>query len=197
MRADDATADAAAARQRAVQSVRARVAPMAGSWLGASACVQIALSCSTREPQDLLEILFNRQVVRAFADAEAVKRAQLRPKEWAALFGAASQATRSAPLEALALQPKFRKTCDRLGVSLRCTVNESTQKQLWQKLWTRAACYVGLHALDCEELVGESIGGIVRADSRRLEDIRAEIEDNGADLLLLSQAIVALGDTAT
>lgn len=197
MRTDDVAADAAAARQRAVTKIRNRVAAVAGSWLSASACVQIAIACATRDPKELLDVLFSSQVARAVSDPPVAKLIAITEREWKSLFGATGHATRSGPLEQLVLQPSFRSTAERLGVSLRCTICESSQSKLWARLWTRTACFVALHMNECEDLIGTSIGGVVRADSRRLEDMRAELEDNGFDSLLVSHAIVALADTAT
>jgi hypothetical protein len=189
------TADVAAARQRAVAGIRDRVTATSGSWLGSSECLQVAIACAARDSDELLGVLFAPKIAR---DALARKKhLSITEHEWNDLFGATSHATRDASLPALNAQPLFRETVRKLGIALRCTVCESTQSKMWERTWTKAACYVSLHMEPCEELIALSIGGVVRADSRRLEDMRAEQEDLGIDSLLVSQAIVTLAETAT
>ena len=39
------------------------------------------------------------------------------------------------------------------------------------------------------------VGGMVRADERRLEDLRNDIQDRGLDILMMAQAVTALAST--
>ena len=178
------------ARQVVVQSIRSRVAKVTGNWLGDSECVQVAIACACTEPLDVLGVLFTRHVTSQIA--AKLQELAITTHEWAALFAHDVGHTRVLEASTAAGAAVFKSEADRLAQALRSTLAETIQKTTWQRPVTRLATYVGMHFENHEEAVGAAIGGIVRSDLRRLEDLRAEMEERGMETMSLSAMVVAL-----
>lgn len=178
------------ARQRTLTDVRTRVHTHVGTWLNDHECIQVALCASLREAEEATEFLFRKEVAKA--TLEKKRQLALNLHEWDALFGAPAVATNPASVERLAADGEFKSMLERLGTALRCTTEEKELKQTWGRGWTKAACVIAMHTDSHEDLVASSVGSVVRADSRRLEELRNEIDDDEAETMMLSSAIVAL-----
>jgi hypothetical protein len=186
--------DAAALRQRAVSDIRTRVVKVAGTWLSTAECVQVALACATREPENVLGVLFNPRVSAA-ATANATMLA-ITHDEWQSLYGVSARQTRPGTVDAVLAEPVVAATVDRLCNALRCTLLEPQQSRGWQSSWRRLVCFASLHtASEAELFIDASLGGLVRSDARRLEDLFDAC--SACDELVVSQALVALAESAT
>ena len=182
-------------RQAAVAGIRARVQEYVGSWLGDAEAVQVALACATRDPAELLDYVASKEAARrakAGAKALAITSAEL-----TALFGSAATPAKGEPIAAVVATPGFRAEEAKLGAALRCTVAESGPSAAWARPCCRLACHYAMHMQRHEEALHTALGGFVRADSRRLDDVRADVEDAGPDLMLLALTIVALSESVS
>lgn len=78
----------------------------------------------------------------------------------------------------------------RVQRALVCTLNEKVQSQKWSVPINQILVYIALHAKDhVEERVGAILGGLVRTDERKLEDVRAELECEVGRITSLAHAI--------
>lgn len=177
-------------RQGALTSVRGRTHGVVGTWLKDGECVQMAAACAFRDAGDLLDFLFPRHVAK-IASANAPSLA-ITADEWCALFGADAQPAAPIQMEPLSRDASFRTNVANLCNALRCTVTEQSQQRCWSRLWTQAACLVAMHVDTHEESLAMCLGNVVRADSRRLEELRTTIDDTGVDCMLLGQTLHAL-----
>jgi hypothetical protein len=177
-------------RQKACAAICGRVASQVASWPTPVEMVQIALACSTRQPAELLQFMFSRGLARA-ATAKAADLA-VKEEEWAALFGTASRPSGVGAVGALQREPELQEGVLKIQNALRCTVAETAQGQAWARPWTRTAAFLAMHTDEHEQLITHSVGNIVRADCRRLDDLRAEIEDSNWDTVLLASVVSAL-----
>ena len=86
----------------------------------------------------------------------------------------------------------------RLEEALVCTLGEAAPAGIWKKHpGVRLAAAVALHRdEDATEALSAVLGGLVAADSRRVEDLKTSIEDAGVDLIYVSEAVSALGECA-
>jgi len=192
---DFGSTEVSAARQRAVADIRQRVAENVASWLSDTECVELALAASTREPAELLGFLFKPQLARAAAPK--LKLLAITLDEWAALFGSTARPTKTTLLERVLQEDKFVSSVKTLQNALRCTIGEEAQGSTWSRAWTKASCYVGMHSETHEECIAVCLGNVVRADSRRLEELRVIIDDDGLETMLLGQMLSALADSVT
>jgi hypothetical protein len=187
------SAEATQARLAAVAQIRARVGPALGNWLRDDECVQIALASATRAHADLTEFLFNTQVAKAAS--KQAKALAITPLEWEALYGWKARPTRSKKLEGALAEPMFANFSTKLHTSLRTTISEKEQHQIWTRGWSRAACVFAAHVEKHEDFLSTSLGNLVRGDLRRLEDLRTEVDDDGVDVMLLGQVIASLAES--
>ena len=166
-----------------------------GSWISDKECVQLAMCCATREPNELLELLFNRDVERA--SKAAAKAVAITAEEFEALFGVKARATREGSIAAVLSEQTFARDSERLGSALRGTVAETAQGAALARPWTPVSAHYAMPLHAHEESVAATLGSVVRADTRRLDDFRAELEDAGIDAMLMGSVVVALSETVT
>lgn len=192
---DAGAAEAATVRQQAMAAIRGRAQQYVGSWVKDSECVQIALASATREPGEMLEFLFSKATARLAA--AHTKHLAITAGEWGALFGAHARPTRTGTMDALITDVDFQSSVTQMQNALRCTVGERSIGESWGRNWTRAACIFAMHTEGHEDLLASSLGSVVKADSRRLDDYRSELEEEGMDTMFVGQVLVALADTVT
>lgn len=180
------------ARQRALAEIRGRVQQHVASWFKDSECVQIALSASLREPEETMQFLFRKEV----AKASMLKRKQLalNVHEWDALFGSLAVANSPSAIENVASDEQFKTMLKRIEAALRCTIEERELNATWARPWTKAACVVAMHTETHEDMMSSSLGSVVRADSRRIEELRNEIDDDETETMMLANSLVALAN---
>lgn len=186
---------AATLRQQAVVNIRSRATELLGSWVKDADGVQIAMACAMRAPTELLEFMLSAHHARA-ASKHAAELA-IRPDEWAALFGAGARMTKCEELGGrLGAVDKLRGV-PALASALRCTIAEATQGSAWARTWTKTACLVAMHMEAHEETLALSLGNVVRADLRRLEDLRCMLDDDGIGEMAVAQMLEALAHSVT
>ena len=184
--------EASAVRQAAARAICVRVRESVAGWLTDRMCMQVAICASMRTCDELLSFLLKAHVARGAVAAS--KTLLLSPSEWDALFGHQASPCQTSPLADVRADPRFVHSCGRVQSALRCTVGESGQGALWQRPLTKAACALAMHMDRYEEFITSSLGNVVRADLRRLEDLRCTMEDEGVDVVLVAQLVQALAD---
>lgn len=179
-------------RNEIVRALYERVCECAGSSLVESEALAVSVALTAvRDREELVGMLLNSVLAKRVlenADKAAVKDA-----EWEAVFGKGMFVHRDGGVSDVALSEDFKKTSSLLQSALRCSLVEKQVKEAWDRPVSRAGCYVALHSQNAEDRVAMCLGGMVRADSRRLDDVRSTIEDEGADHLLLCKVAIALG----
>lgn len=182
-------------RLGAVNTIRGRAVSHIGSWLGDKECIQVALCCATRDSEPLLEFLFNRDVEKAAK--RATGNLAVTDREFEDLFGAKARSTREGSITNVVADSNFNATSQRLESALRCTLHEAIQGGLWSRPWTKVSTYYAMHLEAHEDAIASTLGSVIRADTRRLDDLRAELDEAGIDAMLMSRVIVALSETVT
>ena len=57
---------------------------------------------------------------------------------------------------------------------------------------------MAIHSEQHEEYIASCLGNVVKADSRRLEELQVAVEDDmGHETMLLGQVVVALAESVT
>jgi hypothetical protein len=182
-------------RQQAVVNIRSRTSELLGSWIRDIDAIQISMACATRTSTELLEFMLNPQ--HAKVAVKNTKALAIDAEEWAALFGAGAKMTNGTQIGAKMASVDKLSRMQSLASALRCTVAEKTQGCVWARTWTRAACLVAMHMETHEETLAACLGNVVRADLRRLEDLRCELDDNGVGVMTLAQIVEALARSVT
>ena len=181
------------ARESAAAAVQHRVHAVLGSTVSAQECLAISIAASCLRDRDaVLGFLLS---TAAFRSVEShLDSVALKDAEWNAFFGLESVRTATATLAELCKDVSFLKQERQVASSLRCSLVEAASKERWKSAASRVACYVALHSESAEERISATLGCLVRSDCRRLDDARSLLEDEGADEMLLSQAVVGLAE---
>lgn len=186
----------AAQRLATVSKLIKRVEEHLSTTLGSTDCVAVCVASSfPRDREELLEFLLSPVLSKAalvHADELALKE-----DEWSALFGKDSALVRESSVLAVTNDIDFKKHTDALSDALRCSLTESASRAAWQRPSCRLSCYIALYTDSSEEWMAHVLGGLVKADTRRLDDVRCSIEDNETDHMLLSRSVIALASCVT
>jgi hypothetical protein len=179
------------AMETALSGVCQRAAAVA-PWLTKAECVQLSMCLATSYASDFVAFLFNGSVQRAAAAAPALA---MSVAEFEALFGIEVRAPCGSTFEEVAKE--IDEASCQLQHALRCTLAETAQGAAWQRARTRLAAHFSMHTPLHDEFLRGSLGSLVCSDCRRLDDLRADLEDAGADVVTASRVIVALSQMAT
>ena len=183
-----------AARQRAVAAIRARVLGVGtGSWFSDAEHVQLAIASAMGVASELVPVLFSGAVqttARPHAAALAITE-----DEWKALFGADVRPFRESNVTKCAARPACADVLARLERALRCTTSEASEGRAWQSMWSRLAVYIALHTTSPQPLIASTLGNFVGGDSRRLEELAVELDDEGVDTLMLAEVLDCMSRT--
>ena len=188
----------------ALQGVRERTQDLVAVKLPDASSLALALACGSVEAQDLVGYGFEGTVRR---DAlAALPKLALSDDEFGVIFGTRDPA-RPAPyatmpcrrLKALSEGEDAHRVRFRQEVSLTCTLLEPAQRAAWERLpAVRLAAFAALvRATDSEECVHSVVGGLVKADARRVDDHKSDVEDAGLDIVFVSELLTALAEAAT
>ena len=171
--------------------IRARIGNGVSRLITDAEVLTIGLAASCGNSRELLEYLLDRHLSKELARLKTHDIAVTLP-EFQALF-AAFRPIRVDTVSAVLQDCAFKAFVSRLQTQLQCTVMERDQKAAWSMTPIRVLAYVAIHAeVDTEERVGCALGGVVRADLRRLEDLRASLEGEAMDVLSVGTSISAL-----
>ena len=180
-------------RRSVAEAVSRRVRNAIGSNISISDALAVALvSTAHRDRKDVLGMLLNPHQSR-----EAYRLADLlaiTEQEWAVLFDSERENLRDGPVADLQDESAFAEFDASMTSALRCSLSEKSTHAAWQRPVCKAACLLALHGEHTEERIATCLGGLVRADSRRLDDMRSVTEDEGADLMLLTRTVLCLAN---
>ena len=183
--------------------VRVRTQQHVAVRLNDSDALAVGVMSASVEPVELLEYAFDGAVRRDALEARA--QLALSTPEFGALFGARGDGQASAlcaypskRVSALDASPTGLAMRARLEEVLVCTLGETAPASIWQRHpGVRLAAAVALHREeDATDALSAVLGGLVAADSRRVDDLKISVEDAGVDLIFVSEAVSALGECA-
>jgi hypothetical protein len=180
-------------RTAVIAAVRKRVLGLIAHRLDDRGVLQIALASALRDPEDLIGMLFPAHVAKI-----AIKnlgQLALTHTEWCDLFGGTTGPLRDTGLSNVVQSLEFRPYVTAIGTAMRTTVAEEQQARAWARPWCQALCYVGVHLEDPHKSIASVIGQVVTADLRRLEELHAQIDDDGYAIMLMSKIIIALASS--
>jgi hypothetical protein len=180
------------AKQKAVREIHSRVCECIGSTVSDSEAVSVSVASATvRDCEEVLGVLLNgMQAKRAI---RAVESLSVTDSEWEALFGKDSVPLKEGGVSEITSSQDFFEFSKTLEAAMRCSLVEQQSRNAWARPIAQLGCYVALHMDAAEDRVSRCLGGLVRADSRRLDDVRSGIEDEGTDHMLLSKVVIAMG----
>lgn len=179
-------------RQEVLAPLRERVSRVVPQRLDDKSSLQLAIACAMREPEDIVGFLFPTLVAKLAL--KSVKELALTTAEWHTLFGGDATPLRDAGLPRLVSTADFRPSRDSIATALRCTVAEQQQGLVWGRPWAQALCYVAMHLEEPDARIESVLGTVVRSDTRRVEELHARMDEDGYDIMLMAQTMMALSE---
>lgn len=151
----------------------------------------IGLAASCGNAPELFEYLLDRQLAKELNLLKAADVAVTLP-EFQTLFSS-FRPLRADYVAAVANDCAFQLFVKNLQTQLQCTITERDQRAAWSIPAIRVLAYVAIHAdVDTEDRMSCALGGVVRADLRRLEDLRASVEGEAMDVMSVGSSISSL-----
>jgi hypothetical protein len=182
-------------RTEVLGPLRARACKAAGSKLDDKLALQLAIACAMREADDVVEFIAPRHVAKqVLGQASEVA---ITPAEWESVFGRQMPPLRDGGVTAVVQSSEFQPEIVAIGEALKCTVAEQEQSAQYARAWTRALCYVGMHLNESDSALESTLGNLVRADGRRMDELRENLDDEGVDTMLMTKVLTALADSVT
>lgn len=180
-------------RRSVAEAVSRRVRAAVGSNVSIADALAVALACTARRDRDdVLGMLLSPHQARG--SLRAADELAITEREWGVLFASERENLRDGPVSGICADAAFADFDASMTSALRCSLAERATSAAWKRPVCKAACLLALHSDDAEERIGTCLGGLVRADSRRLDDIRSITEDEGADLMLLTKTVLSLAN---
>lgn len=175
----------------AVLALRRRVDELVSVNVSDRDALSVCVACSfPRDREYVMGLLLNeRQSALALGNAE---RLAVSVDEYSALFGSNSHASGDAAMGVVAASPKLAAACTSLHSALKCSLSEDGAAACWRRSCSRAVCLVALYTDSTEEIISAVLGGLVKADARRLDDVRSDVEDSDTEHVGLCQMIMSL-----
>ena len=186
-----------------VGDVRVRTQRHIAVRLNDALALAVALSSGAVEGGNLIEYAFSGTVrTDALAQRQPLG---LTASEFATLFGArgdgraapacAQASKRIAELDESTEGARVRR---RLEAALLCTLSEQASAAIWKRYpGVRLAAVAALHREDdANAALAAVLGGFVAVDARRVDDLKTAIEDDGVDLIFVSEVLGALAECA-
>jgi hypothetical protein len=159
--------------------------------------MNICFLCATVESDALLELSHSR-VVRAEAHSHC-KELAITAYEFNALLGdeALTQSQKHALSMALQtdeLDPERQRYRACMESALKLTLAENAQREMWEaspRVRERVALAL-LRKQDHVACIHQALGEVLRSDLRRIDDLRAETEEIGIDIMSVSSLITTV-----
>lgn len=181
---------ASATRANVIAKIRERMVAHVSERLTDRQAIQLAVSSAMRDSGDIIE--WSLPAPLAKAALRKLPTIKISTDEWATLFGASTQPIRDGGLGKVVGSPEFIPQALALQNALKTTIGEREQKAAWERPWCRALIYVSMHMEFADDALVAVLGTVIRADGRRIEDLRAQIDDNGPETVLVTACIESL-----
>lgn len=163
---------------------------MLGQHVDATFAVQVALVASCRERTDLVTTLFPRRDAHALTP-QVLDKCRLSAEQFGAIVRFCT-VNSTARISDLSTADHARGSIESVQGALSCTLQEMRQKQHWENPAVRVAAALALNFEEPQPFVDSCVWTVVRADHRRLEELRKNVESAPVPLFLLTESIEAM-----
>ena len=180
-------------RKAAAQAaIKQRVSSRISSSLSEKESVAIAMACAMRQPDNVVQFLTTPHMGCAVRGLES--ELAIRADEWHALFCEPDSLWTNASVASLVAQETFQSVWARLRLTFRSTLSENDAMRIFETPLGKALSYVSVHLSDVKARSSDLFNAAVTADTRRIDEVVAEIDDAEPDVLALVLTLLAISD---
>lgn len=152
--------------------------------------LRFATASSLRCGMEAIEWMYSRSVQPMLMAVAG--NCLMTPAEYNLFYGIASGTPSTNTLTKVCRTPSGAQRLGSIEKALMCTLKESAQSERWQSDATRCATAVALSLIETDDALQLVIGDVIRTDKRRLDDVRADEDEVGSDVITLVLMVDAL-----
>lgn len=172
-----------------LDAICSRVHANVNSTLSQSLCLQLSIASTMRAGDDVVAFLLPYQqssLVKSKTEALAMDK-----EEWTVLFGSSISCIANAAMQEFVATQEFEAEQSLIQDALSLTILESEQQALFAKPFHRIVVYVCFHLTFYEEALRASLGALIKADERKMDDLVDEMDsgEGGVAVLTLCRAL--------
>jgi hypothetical protein len=154
--------------------------------------MRVVLASGMRSSQETLEFVHTRSIAAQLvqiSDKLAITEAEL-----PLFFGSLPQTHNSTLSDALTNNntAHFKVHTTRIEEALTCTLEEQLPSARWASIGVKCLAVLAVNMVAADEALLSCLGSVIRHDSRRVDDMKAQIEDAGVDIFTLVAVITWL-----
>ena len=159
--------------------------------LGTSAVAHVLFASGLREVEEMFLYMFRPPIARRLL--EVIEEIRLDQTEISSLFLAVHKACSSRSCELSRLKnTNFGSHTETIEKALRCTLQEDAHKERWSNDGVKCTSLLAMNMSLADEALESSVGAPLRSDSRRLDDLKTDIECNGSDIVTIHDVITSI-----
>jgi hypothetical protein len=143
----------------------------------------LACASTTISPTESICVLFNERISKDVATR--TQELSLDDHEMNAIFGERGITQSTTMMVEMVKNPQFRTYRDKLQDSLRATLRYEPRAVAWAQTHLQCAAVMSLFMTNPVHRISGIIGDIITSDIRWIEDLCAEIEDEGVSPFVL------------
>lgn len=175
-------ASRASKERDALSAVVARVRAKVSANFTPSFCLQLSVACALKRPDDVLGLMLSFAHAKRFeTDASLARDVGITESEWDTLFRSAVSPISNPSICRFVDQPEFKEEERRLTNAFALTMLEADQKSVFAKPYHKIAIHVATNLGFHESAIASSLGTVLKADHRKLDDMISDLEDGELD----------------
>jgi hypothetical protein len=152
--------------------------------------MQIAIASAMRDDnslEDVIGVLLSHHMHKTAIQHKNEIKMTL--SEWNQLFSFSVSPVQKQGFGEFVASSAFQVEVDKMNAALKLTLQETEQSALWKKPWHQLVVFVGMHMDYVDEALLSSLGTIIKADKRKIEELVNNIDDTGVETLLFTTSI--------
>lgn len=178
-----------------VKNICQRVRSVTTSTMTNSDCLQISITSSMRDAEAVVGLMVSHHMSKLILkDQETLK---ITPTEWQQLFDMSISPLQDNGMSSFVDTPSFKIQANKMEHALKLTLQENEQSKLWKKSWHKLIVYISMHLDFADDALLKSVGTIIKADQRKIEDYMNDIDDNGVETMTFAKSLQLVCDTCT
>lgn len=178
-------------RSEALKAIKRRVWKTISTNVKDIDCLAVAVAAALpRDREEIIGfILDNNTSNSALRNADSIR---ITEQEWNILFGLGSLSCRDGRAAQIVSKASFAAHANLIHTALRCTLTEASAQASWSRPLSKLSCFVSLYTDSTETMLYSTLGQLISADVRRLDDVRSAVEEQETDHMLLCECILAM-----
>ena len=178
-----------------IKNICQRVRSVTRSTTTDSDCLQISIASSMRDAEAVIGLMVSHHMSKLILKNQDTLK--ITHTEWQQLFEMSISPIQDNGMASFVDTPSFKSHAAKIEDALRLTFQEDEQSRLWKKPWHKLVVYISMHLDFADDALLKSVGTIIKADQRKIEDYMNNIDDNGVETMTFVKSLQFVCNTCT